>query len=551
MKKKLLLTMIGVLLFLSLPSSNHADGNPVIKDRYSADPAAIVHDGKVYLYTGQDEATPNDNFFVLKKWSIYSSTDLNDWQYEGSLERTAFTWGMHDTAWASQAIERDGNFYWYTTVRNNSSVAPGYAIGVAVSDHPVHGWKDALGEPLVSSAMTDSPAGMGNDPWDVIDPTVFIDDDGQAYLYWGNTHLYYAKLKENMIELDGDIVQVEINNMPGTFTEGPYLHKYQDQYYMTYAMNYPEEIGYATSDSPEGPWEFGGKIMDRIPNSGTSHPAVLEFENEWYFIYHNTALPGGGEYNRSVAIERLHYYEDGSIAKITPTASGVSGSSSLIQPLNSDLALRQLANALRLAEVNEDSFDFRWYESSSLLETGDNYVSYQSENNPGIYLVRHENGLRLEKNDGSEEFAERATFHKTVGLADANAYSLQTYGDDMYIAIIHGNSIGLVSEADLVDPADATFTIEDGEEIIPPQPVTESLTDPVDEEEPQEEQTDNDDANQEEPVEITNDTEEEEENSLLLIVLILSALVVITIAFFVTKQNNAKPTKELNNKKDE
>lgn len=102
--------------------------------------------------------------------------------------------------------------------------------------------------------MTDSPQDMGDEPWDVIDPTVFIDDDGQAYLYWGNTHLYYVKLKDNLVEIDGDIHRLYIQNMPGTFTEGP--------------------------------WEYQGKILDRIQNSGTSHPAVLEYGEESYFIYH-------------------------------------------------------------------------------------------------------------------------------------------------------------------------------------------------------------------------------------------------------------------------
>lgn len=81
-------------------------------------------------------------FFVLKKWSIYSLTDLENWELEGSLDRTAFAWGKNDTDWAAQVIERDGKFYWYTTVLINDPADRGFAIGVAESDDPVHGWED-------------------------------------------------------------------------------------------------------------------------------------------------------------------------------------------------------------------------------------------------------------------------------------------------------------------------------------------------------------------------------------------------------------------------
>jgi len=519
--------IITVLLLFSLPFKVQA-GNPVIKDRYSADPAALVHEGKVYLYTGQDEATVNDHFFVLKKWSVYSTEDMTNWTYEGSLDRTAFDWAMHDTAWASQAIERDGKFYWYTTVRNNSHTDPGYAIGVAVSDHPAEGFEDALGEPLITSGMTETPEHMGNDPWDVIDPTIFIDEDGQAHMYFGNTHLYYVKLKDNMIELDGEIELVEIQNMDGTFTEGPFLHHYNDQYYLTFAINYPEEIGYATSDHPSGPWEYQGKIMDRIPNSGTSHPAVLEFDNESYFIYHNTALPGGGENNRSVAIERLHYYDDGSIAKIVPTASGVKSDSYMILPINSDQALRQVTMALRVDEVNEEHFDYRWHETESLAPLGDDYVSYQIDNNPGVYLVITEKEqLKLEKNDGSTEFSERASFKKIAGLADQAAYSLQPYlNEQLYVATINeGTSVSLVDANQLESEAAATFMIEQVAPIIPPNPnETDHTTKPNNSEESSEQEVAEDKT--ENTDDQTDQTNTEMSNQVSWITMILVGLIV-------------------------
>lgn len=128
-----------------------------------------------------------------------------NWELEGHLPRTEFKWAQRESAWASQAIEREGQFYWYVTVFNGD---PGYSIGVAQSNHPARGFKDALGGPLITPSMVANPEYMGTVLWDDIDPTVFIDKDGQAYLYWGNTHLYYVKLKDNMIELDGEIQHV-------------------------------------------------------------------------------------------------------------------------------------------------------------------------------------------------------------------------------------------------------------------------------------------------------------------------------------------------------
>ncbi|WP_197276455.1 family 43 glycosylhydrolase [Bacillus sp. JCM 19034] len=142
---------------------------------------------RFYLYVGRDQAGyPGeiDYFYVLKEWDVYSSTDMINWQLEGTLPRTAFEWAREDSAWASLAIERDRKFYWYVTVLNDDPILEksGYAIGVAVSDHPAEGFTDAIGGPLVSSDMTDTPDFMDpNQTWDNIDPTVFIDDNGQAY----------------------------------------------------------------------------------------------------------------------------------------------------------------------------------------------------------------------------------------------------------------------------------------------------------------------------------------------------------------------------------
>ncbi|WP_161568336.1 family 43 glycosylhydrolase [Anaerobacillus alkaliphilus] len=472
--------VVFLLFFLSLFPTSISAGNPVIKDRFSADPAALVHDDKVYLYVGRDQAGyPGQihHFYVLKEWNVYSSRDMKTWELEGSLPRTEFSWAREDTAWAAQAIERDGKFYWYVTVLNRDSDPDknGFAIGVAVSDHPASGFKDAIGAPLVRSDMTEAPGFM--DPkqtWDNIDPTVFIDDNGQAYLYWGNTHLYYAKLKDNMIELDGEIHQLTIENMPGTFTEAPYLHKYKDTYYLSFAMNFPEVTAYATSHSPEGPWQYQGILLDRMDDSETSHQAIIEFKGDWYLIYHTGALPGGGNFRRSTSIDKLSYNEDGTIQKVTPTASGLAFDSYVIKSSSRpELGIRHLRGAIRVSSYNDESYDFQWHIVPGLANASEEYVSFQAENKPGYYLRFGGEFITLAKHDGSKSFSEAATFKVVRGLENGEGVSFQSYKQEELYLFHHETNTVRIGEVGSDDEKRlATFQIValDGslaEEFIP------------------------------------------------------------------------------------
>ncbi|WP_088104067.1 family 43 glycosylhydrolase [Halalkalibacter urbisdiaboli] len=460
------LVSVAFLLYLLLhfPVSV-LGGNPVIQERFSADPAALVHDDKVYLYVGRDQAgEPGeiDHFYVLKEWNVYSSSDMINWELEGTLSRTEFEWAREDTAWASQAIERDGKFYWYVTVLNKDSDPEknGYAIGVAVSDKPAEGFKDALGKPLISSDMTEAPGFMDkNQTWDDIDPTVFIDDDGQAYLYWGNTHLYYAKLKGNMVEIDGDIERVTIDNMPGTFTEAPYLHKHNETYYLSFAMNFPELTAYATSDQPEGPWEYQGVLLDKMEDSETSHQAILEFKGQWYLIYHTGALPTGGNYKRSTSIEKLVHNDDGTIDKVTPTASGLAEERYSIKT-SSQHYIRHLRDAVRIGPLKEDNADFKWHIVSGLADERAEYISFEAENKAGYYLKQGGEFTQLVKNDGTKRFEQEVTFKVVEGLGDSDSVSFQAYNDETLYLYHHDNNtlrIGPVETGD--ERIRATFQV--------------------------------------------------------------------------------------------
>ncbi len=167
-----------------------------------------------------------------------------------------------------------------------------------------------------------------------IDPTVFIDDDGQAYLYWGNPNLYYVKLNQNMISYSGGIVKVPLttagfgtrtgdSNRATLYEEGPWIYKRNGLYYLIYAAGgIPEYISYSTSTSPVGPWTYRGVIMPTQGGSFTNHPGIIDFKGNSYFFYHSGALPGGGGFTRSVCVEKFSYNADGTIPKINMTTAG-------------------------------------------------------------------------------------------------------------------------------------------------------------------------------------------------------------------------------------
>jgi beta-xylosidase len=295
-------------------ASANEGNNPIIKDKYTGDPAALVYKDKVYLYAGHDEA-PNDfNFYKMNEWLVYSTSDMVHWQeHPVPLKVTDFTWAKAD-AWAAQVIERNGKFYWYVTVEHGT--VNGKAIGVAVSDSPTGPFKDAIGKALITNDMTTQT----NISWDDIDPTVMIDDDGQAYLFWGNTVCHYAKLKANMTELDGSIQTITLPN----YTEAPWIHKHNNWYYLSYAYQFPEKIAYAMSKSINGPWEYKGILNELAGNSNTNHQAIIDFKGKSYFIYHNGSIqPNGGSFRRSVCVDRLFYNKDGTMKRVIMTTEGI------------------------------------------------------------------------------------------------------------------------------------------------------------------------------------------------------------------------------------
>ena len=331
--RKYLLSTIGLCLVATAAMAQ----NPFVQTWFTSDPAPMVHDGTMYVYTGHDE--DNADFFWMQEWRVYSTKDMVNWQDHGSpLALESFSWA-DDRAWASQCIERDGKFFWYICA--HSKISKGMAIGVAVSDSPTGPFRDAIGKPLFE-----------NGSWDHIDPTVMIESlpltpsqggetKQQAWIMWGNPQVYYAKLNDDMISFDGEVQKLDMTEdafggpmmskrekgkkYKDSYVEGPWLTKRNGVYQLLYAAGgVPEHISYSTASNPTGPWKYAGEIMPLSDTkSFTNHCGVADFNGHSYFFYHTGKLPNGGGFGRSVAVEEFKYNADGSFPTILPTDEGV------------------------------------------------------------------------------------------------------------------------------------------------------------------------------------------------------------------------------------
>ena len=290
--------------------------NPIVQTIHTADPAPLVHNGRLYVYTGHDE--DGSTYFTMRDWRVYSTIDMANWTDHGSpMSVATFSWARSD-AWAGHVAYRNGRFYWYVPVTNRATGR--MAIGVGVSNSPTGPFTDAIGRPLVENGE--------------IDPNVLIDDDGQTYLYWGNPNLWYVRLNADMTSFSGSPTRIPLTTggfgtragntaRPTLYEEGPWVFKRNGLYYNVFAAECCSEfIAYSTAPGPTGPWTYRGTVMPRQGGSFTNHAGIVDFNGGSYFFYHNGALPGGGGFTRSVAVERFTYRSDGTIPTIDMTAAG-------------------------------------------------------------------------------------------------------------------------------------------------------------------------------------------------------------------------------------
>ena len=298
-KKFLIMSSLLLMLMMILAVIMCFADNPVVQTKFTADPAPMVYNNMVYLYTGHDEDDATG--FHMMNWLLYTTTDMANWTDHGIVASlNAFSWANPaNGAWAAQCVYRNGKFYMYCPVQLRG-------IGVLVSNSPYGPFTDPLGKPLINNSSDD------------IDPTVFIDSDGQAYLYWGNPDCYYVKLNQDMISYSGGITKI---SRLQTYQEGPWFYKRNNNYYLAFASTCcPEGIGYAMSSGPTGPWTYKGSIMDGNSASSGNHPGIIDYQGNTYIFgfnyYLNYLETTVHRERRSVCVDIMKYNADGTIPKM-------------------------------------------------------------------------------------------------------------------------------------------------------------------------------------------------------------------------------------------
>lgn len=349
--KRFILTTVLTVLFTAVLSAQ----NPIIRDQFTADPTARVFNGKVYLFPSHDIRAPEEfkrkDWFCMEDYHVFSSSDLTEWTDHGVIvTQKNVNWVDPATfsMWAPDCIERNGKYYFYFPANVKAGHGKGFGIGVAVADRP-EGPYTPQPEPIKGIVG--------------IDPSVFIDKDGQAFIYYSMNRLFGAKLKENMLELDSE--PKVLGDFPTKgLVEGPFFFERNGVYYMTYphVEKNTERLEYAISDNPLGPFKVTGVIMDESESGcWTNHHSFIEYKNQWYIFYHDKDLSPNFDKNRSARIDSLFFNPDGTIQKVKPTLRGVG-----------------LTSALKIIEIDRYSNKSETGVSVAFLDTANTFKGWKT-----------------------------------------------------------------------------------------------------------------------------------------------------------------------------
>ncbi|MBL1285430.1 family 43 glycosylhydrolase [Streptomyces sp. NPDC057067] len=287
-------------------------GNPLVEGWY-ADPDVAVYGDRFWIYPTTSRSYGEQTFM-----DAFSSTDMVHWtKHPKVLDIADVPWAKY-ALWAPAPVYRDGKYYLYFAANDIQSDSEVGGIGVAVSDRPEGPYKDAIGAPLIDRFHN------GAQP---IDQDVFIDDDGQAYMYYGGWgHANVVKLNPDMTSLgtfpDGT-VHKEIT--PENYTEGSFMFKRGGTYYMMWSeggWTGPDySVSYAMSDSPTGPFEKIDRVLAQDPAvaRGSGHNSVVNVPGTdvWYIVYHRRPLSETDGNHRALAYDRMYFNEDGTIRPVT------------------------------------------------------------------------------------------------------------------------------------------------------------------------------------------------------------------------------------------
>ena len=319
-----------------------AISEPLVTHIYTADPSAHVFDGKIYIYPSHDidagiPFNDNGDHFGMEDYHVLRMDSPN-----GPAEDCGVALHVKDVPWAERqmwapdAATKDGKYYFYFPAKRADGI---FQIGVAVGDNPAGPFTPEP-EPIKGSYS--------------IDPAVFCDDDGEHYMYFGGLwggqlqnyrdNVYSADYQEpaadepalgarvarltadmkEFAETPREVVILDEQGKPllagdnaRRYFEGPWMHKYQGKYYLSYSTGDTHFLCYATSDNPYGPFTYQGQILTPVVG-WTTHHSICEFEGKWYLFYHDSILSGGVTHLRSVKMTELRYDDEGRILTIEP-----------------------------------------------------------------------------------------------------------------------------------------------------------------------------------------------------------------------------------------
>ncbi|OKP95259.1 glycoside hydrolase family 43 protein [Paenibacillus sp. P46E] len=325
-----------------LPKPNE----PLVTHIYTADPSAHVFEGKIYIYPSHDldhNGPDNDNGdqYAMEDYHVLSIENFESpvTDHGQVLHLSEIPWASQQL-WAPDAAYKNNTYYLFFPARDREGV---FRLGVATASSPAGPF----------SPQPDYIPGSFS-----IDPAVFVDEDDRAYIYfgglWGGQLEQWqtgtfrpgaegpaldqpalgprvALLSEDMLSLQEAPQEISIVDEEGNpilagdedrrYFEGPWVHKYNGHYYLSYSTGTKHTLVYAVSKHPAGPFTFKGEILSPVIG-WTTHHSIVQFEEKWYLFYHDSSLSEGVNHKRCVKYTELHYNPDGTIQKINPYPSG-------------------------------------------------------------------------------------------------------------------------------------------------------------------------------------------------------------------------------------
>ncbi len=323
-------------------ANNSKPNEPLVTHIYTADPSAHVFDGKIYVYPSHDlehdgEDNDDGDEYQMEDYHVLSmdSIDAPCVDNGDALNMRNVPW-VSKQMWAPDCVRKGDTYYLYFPARDKDGI---FRLGVATSKSPVGPFKPE--DNYIQGSFS-------------IDPAVLVDDDGKSYVYfgglWGGQLEKWqtgefvenpapipadakalgprvAMLNDDMIsfaETPKEITILDENGEPlkagdedKRYFEGPWMHKYNGKYYLSYSTGTTHYIVYAIGDSPEGPFTYKGRILEPVIG-WTTHHSIVEYEGKWYLFYHDSSLSGGVNHRRCVKFRELKYNPDGTIITMKP-----------------------------------------------------------------------------------------------------------------------------------------------------------------------------------------------------------------------------------------